>query len=189
MISITGRLAPVKNHRLFIEAIALLKQKTTIPFIVFVVGDGELMQEMQEYALQIGLSIDNNALMPNAAIPDLVFTSWRKDIDVINAGSDIVALSSLNEGTPVSIIEAMASGKAVVCTKVGGVADIIQHGENGLLAALDVTDFTEQLYLLVENKSKREQLAANASKEVLQKFSYTRLVNDMEKLYEKLLSK
>jgi glycosyltransferase involved in cell wall biosynthesis len=189
VISITGRLAPVKNHRLFIEAIALLKQKTTVPFIVFVVGDGELMQEMQEFGVQKGLTINTNALMPNAAISDLVFTSWRKDIDVINAGSDIVALSSLNEGTPVSIIEAMASGKAVVCTKVGGVADIIQHGENGLLSSLDVADFTEQLYLLVENKSKREQLAANASKDVLQKFSYTRLVNDMEKLYEKLLNK
>ena len=214
LISITGRLAPVKNHRLFIEAIALLKQKTNIPFIVFVVGDGELMQEIQEFALQKGLTIENNPaitkyfnpvitslrhyvtpqsrnpvipLPHNPVIPNIIFTSWRKDIDIINAGSDIVALSSINEGTPVSIIEAMASGKAVLCTNVGGVADVVQHGVNGLLSSSNVVEYAEHLQGLIENEGLRLSLAANAQQSVLKKYSHLRLARDMENLYRNLL--
>ena len=99
VISITGRLAPIKNHGLLIEAIKIIKQKDpALKFKLFVVGDGELMEQTITTAKQAGLSFcrygDNNY---NA---DIIFTSWRKDIDVINAGSDIIALTSLNEGTP-----------------------------------------------------------------------------------------
>jgi glycosyltransferase involved in cell wall biosynthesis len=174
VISITGRLASVKNHSLFIEALSLIKNKTTLPFLVFVVGDGELMEKTQQLAKEKGLQI--------------IFTSWRKDIDYINAGSDIVALSSINEGTPVSIIEAMAAEKAVLCTNVGGVADVVKHEQNGLLSSLDPQDFADQLFRLINNSSLRNSLSQNAAQHVSQQFSYHRLVNDMGKLYNQLLS-
>jgi glycosyltransferase involved in cell wall biosynthesis len=174
VISITGRLAPVKNHILFIEALSIIKNKTTVPYIVFVVGDGELMEQTQQQTKETGVPI--------------IFTSWRKDIDYINAGSDIVALSSINEGTPVSIIEAMAAEKAVLCTNVGGVADVVKHEQNGLLSSLDPQDFADQLLRLINDSSLRNSLAQHAAHHVSQQFSYHRLVNDMEKLYNQLLS-
>lgn len=174
VISITGRLAPVKNHALFIEALSIIKGKTSIPFVVFVVGDGELMDQTQQLAKEKGVLI--------------IFTSWRKDIDYINAGSDIIALSSINEGTPVSIIEAMAAEKAVLCTNVGGVADVVKHEQNGLLSSLDPQDFADQLLRLINDSSLRNSLSQNAAQHVSQQFSYHRLVNDMENLYNHLLT-
>ena len=103
------------------------------------------------------------------------------------AGADICALSSMNEGTPVSIIEAMASGMAVITTKVGGVEDFVNNGENGLICEQDVTKFAESLEKLISDRSLRKSLGEKAQVAVTQQFDYRRLVSDVDVLYKRLL--
>lgn len=186
VISITGRLAPIKNHGLLIEAINIIKRKNpALKFKLFVVGDGELMEQTIAAVRQTGLSFcrygDDNY---NA---DIIFTSWRKDIDVINAGSDIIALTSLNEGTPVSIIEGMASQKPVICTNVGGVKDVVTDGVNGFLCSLDAEQYAQRLEELIANKGIRESFGIKGRDFALQNYSYDRLLSEIEDLYTYLL--
>ncbi len=141
--------------------------------------------EQKARALGIGFTSEKHHTHPHP----LVFTSWRSDVDVINAGLDIVALTSVNEGTPVSLIEAQAANKAIVSTRVGGIADIVAEGETALLS--DVTDtesFCRHLLQLVEDDALRQRLGGNSSGFVLQRFSYQRLVSDMDQLYQQLLN-
>jgi len=186
VITITGRLTQIKNHALLIEACKILKaQNPELKFKLFIVGDGELLEPIITLIRQSGLSCCRAGEQQYNA--DIIFTSWRKDIDVINAGSDIIALSSLNEGTPVSIIEAMAAGRVAVCTDVGGVKDVIKDGHTGLLCEQDANMLAEKLKVLIENKELRATLAANGKKSALQNYSYERLVKETENLYKYLL--
>ena len=118
----------------------------------------------------------------------LVFTSWRSDIDHINAGSDIVALTSFNEGTPVSLIEAQSAGKPVVSTRVGGIEDVVRDEETGLLSDIsDSESFCKNLLRLVEDKNLRCKLGSAGQGYVTSRYSYPRLVTDMSALYNELL--
>jgi len=103
-VSIIGRLVPVKNHPLFINALAKAKKNSAIKLRAFIVGDGNLIGDLQGLANQLGLSCTTIENKKQKA--DITFTSWIKDADYVFAGSDIVALTSYNEGTPVSLIEA-----------------------------------------------------------------------------------
>jgi glycosyltransferase involved in cell wall biosynthesis len=187
-IGIIGRLVPVKNHYLFIKAIKQVLDRSNKKIKALIIGDGETRADLQNVANEAGIpfSTEND----REHVQPLVFTSWRSDIDVINAGLDIVCLTSFNEGTPVSLIEAQAADKAVVSTRVGGIADIVIEGETALLA--DVNDsqcFCDHLLRLVEDDELRLSMGRNSSKHVLQKFSYQRLMNDMSQLYYQLLEK
>ena len=175
IIGIIGRLAPIKNHALFLEAIAGLKKESKQAFKALIIGDGETRQELEE-------------LVKQKEISDVVlFTGWIKEVDVALAGLDIVALSSKNEGTPVSLIEAQAAGKFVVSTNVGGISDIL-HPDCGLLSERDDHQgFINNLRSAVENFQVYNQKAGAARNSVLEKFSYQRLCRDMDNLYKKLL--
>jgi len=119
----------------------------------------------------------------------ITFTSWIKDVAVVNAGSDIIALSSRNEGTPVSIIEALAAGKAVVTTNVGGITDFVYHRKNGLIVRSDDLDsFADALFELIENDDLRITMQNFNEESIEQRFSYFRLIEDMKQLYNQLLS-
>ncbi|MDB5005125.1 MAG: glycosyltransferase family 4 protein [Mucilaginibacter sp.] len=187
VITITGRLTAIKNHYLFIAALQMLKQqKPTLKFKAFIVGDGELMEPIINMIKESGLSFcraDNNNYQA-----DIIFTSWRKDIDIINSGSDIAALTSLNEGTPVSIIEAMASQKAVICTNVGGVKDVVKDGYSGFLCDQTPESFVSKLIKLIEDKGLRNKMAINGQIFVFENYSYQRLVKETENLYNNLLN-
>lgn len=185
-IGIIGRLVPVKNHDLFLQAIKHAATHSSKKIRAFIIGDGETKKKLEERAKQLGISFingyDKNAL--------LTFTSWRTDIDVINAGLDIITLTSLNEGTPVSLIEAQAANKPVVSTKVGGIRDIVVEGETALLSDTDdVHAFKENLLRLVEDDELRKCLGKKGSDHVRQKFSVERLARDMAALYRELLAK
>lgn len=169
-IGIIGRLVPIKNHALFLSAAATILAKTDKKIHFFVVGDGALRENLEK-------SIDNIATY-------FTFTSWRKDIDVVLAGLDIVALTSLNEGTPVCLIEAQAAGKAIVSTRVGGVGDTVLENETAFLSDSD-DDFIQKLLELIENEPLRKTFADNGNAFAHQKFSYTRLLEDMKKIYQK----
>jgi glycosyltransferase involved in cell wall biosynthesis len=187
-IGIIGRLVPVKNHYLFLKGIAHVLQSSNRKIKAFIVGDGETRSDLENVASQAGIkfSTDRDANHPYP----LVFTSWRSDIDVINAGLDIVALTSFNEGTPVSLIEAQAANKPIVSTRVGGIQDIVKEGETALLADVtDATSFANHLLRLVEDDAFRLKLGSNSRQYVMERFSYQRLVNDMSQLYYELLDK
>jgi glycosyltransferase involved in cell wall biosynthesis len=187
-IGIIGRLVPVKNHYLFIKAIRQVLSNSSKKIKAFVIGDGETRADLENVATQSGIAFsqETDSIHPHP----LVFTSWRSDVDVINAGLDIVCLTSLNEGTPVSLIEAQAANKPVVSTRVGGISDIVVEGETALLAGIEDADlFCEHLLLLVEDDELRFKLGSNSSSHVLQKFSYQRLVKDVSELYYELLNR
>jgi glycosyltransferase involved in cell wall biosynthesis len=111
-------------------------------------------------------------------------------VDGINAGLDIICLTSFNEGTPVSLIEAQAANKPIVSTRVGGIADIVLEGQTALLADVQDTEkFCEHLLNLVQDNDLRRKLGSNSREHVMERFSYQRLVNDMSQLYYELLEK
>ena len=186
-ISIVGRLVPVKNHRMFIDSIRNVKAKTNRKVRGVIVGDGDLRDGLVEYANLHGLTSST----PEHKVPnsDLIFTSWIKDADYVFAGSEISALTSLNEGTPVSIIESQAANVPVVSTIVGGIRDVVVEGKTALLSPTQNVDaFSENLLMLVENDEMRKQMSEDGWIFVRDKFHYTRLVNDMKNLYDELLA-
>lgn len=184
-IGIVGRLVPIKNHALFLKALKIVADKTTKKIRAFIIGDGETRAQVELQATQLGLKF-NNADLQEKNI--LTFTSWIKEIDVSNAGLDIIALTSNNEGTPVSLIEAQASGKPIVSTNVGGIENIVINGETALLSPIgDERAFANNLLKLIEEPSLRVSLAVQGSDFVRNKFSYRRLCTDMGNLYHSLL--
>jgi glycosyltransferase involved in cell wall biosynthesis len=117
------------------------------------------------------------------------FLGWTENLGALYATLDICALSSLNEGTPVAIIEAMAAARAVVATSVGGVADVVEDGRTGLLVRSGDSDgFAAALHRLAENPAERLALGAAARREVARRFSSERLVDDIDRLYQEALT-
>lgn len=184
-IGIIGRLAPIKNHFLFIDAIDYVSKNTSRKIKAFIIGDGETREQLSNYLDQKQLSYAANA--QTEAL--FTFTSWIKEVDVALAGLDLVCLTSKNEGTPVSLIEAQAASKFVITTNVGGIKDIL-HPECGLLSeSEDLESYRNHLLFAVTNFETVSAKAGMASEEVIQKFSYNRLCSDMEHLYERLLNR
>lgn len=187
-IGIIGRLVPIKNHHLFVKALAHVLQNTSKKVKAFIIGDGETRQDLEAAAQQadIKFSTEKDTDHPHP----LVFTSWRSDVDYINAGLDIVALTSFNEGTPVSLIEAQAANKPIVSTRVGGIGDIVLEGQTALLADVqDEATFCKHLLQLVEYDNLRANMSGKGRQHVMQRFSYQRLMRDMSALYYELLEK
>jgi glycosyltransferase involved in cell wall biosynthesis len=188
VISIIGRIVPVKNHELFLKAIKNVKDKTSKKIRAFVVGDGEDRQKTENFAIGLGLDIAD--WPQEEKIATVTFTSWIKNVELVTAGSDIIAMTSLNEGTPVSLIEAQAAGKPIVTTNVGGIENITIPGVTALLSERnDITKLSENLLKLVEDDTLRETMSKKGWGYVREKYHYTRLTKDMENLYLSLLSK
>ncbi len=177
VIAIVGRLTAVKNHEMFLYAAKEIKKINPGKAIKFtIVGDGELKDDLIKLARNIGI------------YSDCVFTGWRKDIDALYKIMDIVALTSLNEGTSVSIIEALASAKPVVVTDVGGVRDIVEDGRSGLIVpSRDIGAFAKAVTALINDKAKRERFGSYGREYVLKRHSKERLVNAIKDLYYKEL--
>jgi glycosyltransferase involved in cell wall biosynthesis len=180
VIGIVGRLAEIKHHTFFIDLITAFNNPK-LKF--FIVGDGHLKEPLMQYANDKGIQ---NAYLPEggqSAI--LTFTSWILNMDWFYSGADIIALTSKNEGTPVSLIEAQAAEKWIITTDVGGVRNILPANYPYCYAVNDANGFISGL---------KEILAIYASKsyinsaDVIQKFGYQRLVNDMEKVYDEMLN-
>lgn len=187
-IGIIGRLVPVKNHGLFLNALQHVLKHTSKKVKAFIIGDGETRAALEGQATALGISFSTE--QSNEHRHPLVFTSWRSDIDRINAGLDIICLTSFNEGTPVSLIEAQAANKPIVSTRVGGIADIVAEGQTALLSEVrDQEGFSHHLLQLVEDDALRARLGSNSRSHVMQRFSYQRLVADMSQLYRQLLQK
>ena len=179
-IAIIGRLAPIKDHLFFLDAIEHVLKRTKCSLKVYIVGDGSEKDLIRNKAASI------NANYPNT----IELTSWIRDISRVYHAMDIVCLSSKNEGTPVTLIEAQASGLPVISTDVGGVRDVIQDQISGYVVKKgNLNGYTERLLDLINSPEKRLQLGAAGQKNVLERFNYLRLIGDMEEYYHFLLSK
>jgi glycosyltransferase involved in cell wall biosynthesis len=187
-IGIIGRLVPIKNHKLFIEASKIVLEKTQNKIRLFIIGDGEDRLNIESMARKAEIPFID-AMTSNAIAP-LTFTSWIQEIDVACAGLDIIALTSLNEGTPVSLIEAQAANKPIVTTNVGGIENVVVEGVTALLShsKTDPNQFADLLLQLTENKERRDDMSRTGWEHVRNKFHYTRLVRDMTELYYDLLN-
>ena len=187
-VGIIGRLAAVKNHRMLFETVKSLKDHgADHAFKFFVVGDGELREELTREAKALGIG------------KNVLFTGWQKEMPGVYQGLDAVVITSLNEGTPVSLIEAMAAARPVIATDVGGVRDLMgeidtERGEGYKLArhgilvpSEDRKALAEALLFALREKSLTIEIAERARKHVLRKYPLERLVRDMEALYEGLV--
>ncbi|RJQ27159.1 glycosyltransferase [Candidatus Parcubacteria bacterium] len=190
LIGIIGRLVPIKNHKLFLEAAKSFISKNPIERIKFIiVGDGELKSDLMLLTKELELE------------EAVHFFGWVRDVSVVYSDLDILALTSLNEGTPVSVIEAMASRVPVISTDAGGVVDLVgpeeryskSNGfkacERGILCAKDDPDgFAGAIkYLIDLNPEEKESLVNRACSFVSEKYTQERLIRNMEDLYIDLL--
>lgn len=183
-IAIVGRLVPIKNHALFLNALKWTLERTTKRVKAFIVGDGESRSVIEDQCSALNLTFSSDS----EDDVDVYFTSWVKNVDFVNAGVDIVALTSKNEGTPVSLIEAQASNKAIVSTNVGGIENVVLPGETALLSDIDdVENFQINLLEMINNDKRRLEFGEKGWEFVKNKFHYERLVKDITKLYHSLL--
>jgi glycosyltransferase involved in cell wall biosynthesis len=171
-----GRLVAIKQVDLLLRACARAFAEDPRGRLL-VAGDGESRAELEALAARLGLG-------------DRVrFAGWQTDLAALYAGIDVVALSSINEGTPVTVIEAMAAGRAVVSTAVGGVPDLIEDGRTGrLVPPGDEVALARALTELIADPDLRARLGAAARADVVARFGYARLVADMDRLYRETLA-
>jgi glycosyltransferase involved in cell wall biosynthesis len=184
-VGIVGRLVPVKNHRLFVQSAALvLQQMKRVRF--FVIGDGPEKTTIQQLLKQKNIPFANtNEATADFSAP-FIFTSWRTDMNYVFAGLDITMLTSLNEGTPVSVMEAMAAGIPVISTPAGGVREVVIHGQTGILAA-DAAAIATAMMQLITNEQQRKTMGLNALDFAESAFSKALEVNKLSALYRQLL--
>ena len=191
LIGIVGRLTEIKNHAMFLRAAARVKELTGTssdqrPLRFVIIGDGSMRGTLEEQARELGLG------------GDVVFLGTREDPEFFYPALDVVALTSHNEGTPLTLIEAMASERPVVSTAVGGVVDLLgaklSDGdgytvcERGIsVKSGDVEGFAQGLTRLVRDEGLRRDLGGRGREFVTRNYAKERLLADISNLYEKLL--
>jgi glycosyltransferase involved in cell wall biosynthesis len=175
LVVTVGRLVRIKDQRTFLRAAKRTLEE--IPDARFaVVGDGEERSGLEECCGELGIT------------GAVTFTGWVDDIAQVYPDADVFALSSVNEGTPVSVIEAMASGCCVAATRAGGTADVIRDGQDGLTVPIgDDGALAEAILKALRDRELREKLGA-AARESSRRYDAARLVSDIENLYRELLA-
>jgi glycosyltransferase involved in cell wall biosynthesis len=166
-----GRFVPIKNLSLLIDAFTLVHSAEPATRLVLA-GDGEVKGQLEAAVAGRGLA---------AAV---VFSGWRNDLPELYRSMDVFVLTSLNEGTPVAVIEAMAAALPVIATDVGGVGDVVTHDQTGLLVPSDDIDQLAAAMLRVARSPEdRRRLGIAAREAVRTTFSAARLVTDIATLY------
>jgi glycosyltransferase involved in cell wall biosynthesis len=166
-----GRLVPIKNVPMLIDAFALVHRQLPGTRLV-VVGDGDVRPEAERLVAAHGLQ------------SAITFAGWRGDLAAVYRQIDVLVLTSLNEGTPVAVIEAMAAALPVVATDVGGVADVIDQGRTGVLvASQSVNELAAAMVAMARNPEERQRMGLAAREAVRTRFSAERLVADVAALY------
>lgn len=175
VIATVGRLTAIKQHRLFLDTV---KRVLAIHpnAIALIAGDGELRDDLTAYAASLGIS-DHVRMI-----------GWRRDLPTVYAATDVFLLTSRNEGTPVALIEAMASAVPGVSTDVGGVNDVIGGREIGRTAPFgDADGLAREITELLSSPGLRREMGRRARQRVLAQYDINRLVSDLATLYRELL--
>jgi len=169
-----GRFTNIKNPMLAAQSFSTLKNKTNKKFTMIMVGDGELFTSVQEY-------ISNNKL-------DIKLVGWKTNVSNFLAASDILLLTSKNEGFGMVIAEAGWYRKPTISTKVGGVTEFITNGETGILVDSNEDDISDAISLLFEDRSLMNKIGANAKKQTNNLFTSEIFTKKHEEIYLKILN-
>lgn len=174
LVGIVGRLVPIKNHNYFIEiAEKVLRKIDNVRFLI--IGDGELRPQLEDLIRRIGLS------------GKIIITGFLEKAENIYSDLDVVMLTSKNEGTPVTLIEALACAKPVLSTDVGGVRDILQHGKYGYLETLDNAEkYANDLISILMNYSKAQEMAKLGQNYILSHYDAKILIKNINALYNSI---
>jgi glycosyltransferase involved in cell wall biosynthesis len=168
-----GRVTQIKRPDRFLDVVSEIK-KRGVNLDFFIAGDGELLEMCKARIKQKDLPV--------------TVLGWQSDIERVLSSADMVVLTSDNEGTPLSLIQAGMAGLPVVTTNVGSVPEVVLDSTTGIVTALDVQEIADALEKLVNDKGLRAKLGAAAQEFTLANYGVKRLVHDHEELYKKLLS-
>jgi glycosyltransferase involved in cell wall biosynthesis len=172
-ISFIGRVTQIKRPDRFLDMVEIIaKQNTNIRFLV--AGGGDLLDECMKSAKQRSLPV--------------VFLGWRSDIENVLSASDIVVLTSDNEGTPISLIQAGLAGKPTVSTNVGSVKEIVLDGKTGFVTELTAESLAKSITSLINDEVVRNNFGAVAKVHTHMNYGVERLVKDHSLLYKEITS-
>jgi glycosyltransferase involved in cell wall biosynthesis len=173
-IGTAGRLVAVKDLDLFIDVAAdVLQKESNVQFRIL--GDGPLREQLADRVLRLGLA-------------DIVFEGYREDAHSFYDDIDIYLNTSLHEGLPLSVLEAMARGKPVIAPMVGGIPEVVLDGEEGfLIKSRDSKEFAAKCLALIRDRQLLEKMGNNGSRTVREKFSSDRMSSAYHELYEQIL--
>ena len=168
-----GRITKIKRPDRFLDVVSLLhSQGADIHFIV--AGAGELLDYCKTRT--------SNENLP------ITFLGWREDIETVLAASDIVLLTSDNEGTPLSLIQAGMASLPIVATKVGSISEIVLNEETGFLTDASASSLAQSMNRLLVSSALRKEMGNKARDYTIKNYGVERLVKDHQELYVKLLS-
>ena len=176
LLTFVGRLVPIKRIDRMLRVVARARADGA-PVRLAIVGDGALRGELETLARTLGLT-------------EVVhFSGYRLDLEAIAAAGDVAILTSDNEGTPVSLIEAAAAATPAVATAVGGVPEVVTRDTGLLAAAQDEPALARAVGLLATDRRLRERMGTHAREHVRKRYSSERLLKDVDALYQQLLER
>ena len=172
VVGYVGRLVEGKGLECLLNAAhQVLAQQPKISFLI--VGDGPLKDTIELMSYELGIA------------SKVIFTGYRTDIPEILAVTDVFVLPSLTEGLPLSLMEAMAAGKPVIVTDVGGVEELVFSGRTGILISPDsVSDIKSAILDLFDHPEKRNNISQAGQSDIIQNYSVQRMVDDYQNFYE-----
>ena len=168
-----GRVARIKRPDRFLDVVSEIKRRR-VAIEFFMAGDGELLETCR-------------ARIAGEDLPVKIL-GWQSDIEKVLAAADVVVLTSDNEGTPLSLIQAGMAGLPVVTTRVGSVPEVVLDGITGIITSLEVQEITDALEKIANSNELRAHMGTAAKGFTLANFGVKRLVNDHEELYKRLLA-
>ncbi len=172
LIGVVGRLHPPKGHEDLLLALARLDPGLRRDLSCLVVGAGVLEAPLRQRVAELGLH------------DCVIFTGLRTDVPRLVAALDVFVMPSRWEGLPIALLEAMATSRPVLCTRVGGIPDVVQHGDNGLLVeAGDVDGLRAGIERLLREPQLAARLAARARTTVIERFDITRTAGAYNRLH------
>ena len=172
-----GRMTAVKRTDDVLVAFKRLREEG-VDAVLCMVGDGPDRPHLEKRAHELGI------------VRDTLFLGYQEDVAPFYAAFDALVLPSSNEGTPVSAIEALAAGRPVVATRVGGVPDVVVEAEDGFLVEPGATgDIADRLAQLARDPELRERMGRAGRERVLSRYGVYRLVDDVDRLYRALLER
>lgn len=174
LVTLIARLVPIKRVDRFLRVASALADRDDLHFLI--VGDGELRDELRTApeARRLG--------------ERLTWAGFRRDMPDVCFASDVVVLTSDNEGTPVSLVEAQAAGTPVASTRVGGVASVVEDGSTGLLAdPEDEPGLAAAVRRILDDRALASAMG-EAARIRAQRFSLEKLVDRIDGLYRSLLT-
>lgn len=174
VVGVVGRLVPVKAYDDFLTAAALVgRAAADVKFLI--TGDGPGESALRDQARALGIA------------DRVVFAGFRRDIPLILAGLDVFVISSLSEGLPLVLLEAMAAGRPAVCTAVGGIPEVVAAGENGMLVPVhDTAGLAAKVLAILQDQELARSLGARAKATVEERFSAAAQAAAMDELYREV---